>query len=208
MKLKNVFALWLMVLSVWTISAHAATNPQDQLADYLSDLQATEGYFTQVIYSHRGQALQTTSGTFALLRPGKFRWQTLTPTAQLLVADGRKVWLYDEGLNQVSWFKEEVNNKQSPAVLLVGDIDGLAQQYRIGVVQTQSRAVFSLKPRHDSFFEEVSLVFEDEMLSDMAITDNLGQITRIHFSDLSDDASADLFQFKPAKGVDVVEAAM
>ena len=188
--------------------ARAEDSGQAQLADLLNGMQSTQGTFEQGIYSRHGQALQTTSGTFALHRPGLFRWQTLQPAPQLLIADGKKVWLYDHDLNQVSWFKEQVNNQQSPAMLLVGDIQRLAKLYQITVKHEASKDTFTLTPRRTSFFEQVQLVFSDADLSDMVIKDNMSQTTRIHFSDLSDAAPLNLFQFTPPKGVDVVEAAL
>lgn len=206
MKLK-IAGLALISLAL-NVNALADASPSTQLADLLNELQQTQGHFSQVIYTHRGQVLQSSTGSFALWRPGKFRWQTQTPAAQLLVADGTKIWLYDPSLNQVSWFKEQVNNKQSPAMLLVGDIDSLAKQYRITMNDQADQTVFHLQPKKESFFAQVNLVFVDETLSDMEIKDNLGQQTKIHFSELSNGAGSQLFQFSPPAGADVVEAAM
>lgn len=187
----------------------AQPNPTSQLQDLLNDLQQSQGHFSQDLYNQHGQVIQSSSGTFALSRPGKFRWQTLTPAPQLLVADGNKVWLYDPGLNQASWFKQQADNKQSPAMLLVGDINGLAKQYRITAKDLGQQTVFSLRPKRDSFFNQVNLVFSQDDLSDMVIKDNLGQLTKIHFSDMQPATdNTKQFQFTPPKGADIVEAAM
>lgn len=197
-----VSALWVALI------AKADESPQVQLANLLNDLQATSGKFEQVIYSRRGATLQMTTGTFALTRPGLFRWQTLQPSPQLLIADGKKVWLYDHDLNQVSWFKEQVNNKQSPAMLLVGDIKGLAQQYNIALQHHDDQDIFRLTPKKASFFDQVQLIFNEDGLSEMVIKDNLSQTTHIQFSDLSPVANPHLFQFTPPAGADVVETAI
>lgn len=131
------------------------------------------------------------------------------PAPQLLVANGNTVWLYDPGLNQASWFKQQTNNKQSPAMLLVGDINGLAKQYQITAKDLDEQTIFSLKPKRDSFFSQVNLVFSQDSLSDMVIKDNLGQLTKIHFSDVQPaNNNAKQFKFTPPKGADIVEAAM
>lgn len=195
-------ALWIL----WAVALVAHAGPAERLSTLLGDLQATQGHFSQVLMSQHARVLQSSSGSFALLRPGKFRWQTETPAPQLLIADGNKVWLYDHDLNQVSWSKEQVDNKQSPAMLLVGDITSLAKQYRITSSTVQGREAFVLTPRRSSFFEQVQVVFVDEILTEMRIQDNLGQSTQIQFSDLSDGAAASLFQFTPPKGADVVAA--
>lgn len=208
MKVKNLFKGWLCALSCWLTVAYADVAPSQQLATLLNGLQMTQGQFSQTLYSHRGQVLQKSTGTFALSRPGQFRWQTLAPTPQLLIADGKKVWLYDPDLNQVSWFAEQLNNKQSPAMLLVGNIEDLARQYVIRFKQNDQQQSFTLTPKKSSFFEQVQLVFDEGSLSSMTIQDNLHQVTHIEFDDLSEGAPASLFQFTPPKGADVVEAAV
>ncbi len=188
--------------------AHADDAPEQQLATLLNTLQTTQGSFEQVVSSQQGMTLQTTSGTFALHRPGLFRWQTLKPSPQLLVADGSKIWLYDHELNQVAWFKEEVNNSQSPAMLLVGQVQDLTKLYRITLKNSDDQAVFTLKPRKNSFFEQVQVIFDDAALRAMVIKDHMGQTIRIDFSQLSDGANGSLFHFSPPKGVDLVQAAV
>lgn len=199
---------WVGCCLAIALNVQAKPDPASQLKDLLNDLQHTQGQFSQNLYNQRGQVIQSSSGTFALSRPGKFRWQTLTPAPQLLVADGAKVWLYDPGLNQASWFKQESDNKQSPAMLLVGDINGLTKQYRITVKDSSDQTVFHLQPKRDSFFSQVNLVFSDDSLSDMVIKDNLGQVTKIHFSDMQEGSQASQFRFSPPKGADIVEAAI
>ncbi len=209
MKYKIFLKIWLVTgLLLFTLVTRADNNPAEQLATLLNALQTTQGSFEQVVSSQEGKILQTTSGTFALHRPGLFRWQTLNPNAQLLVADGHKVWLYDRDLNQASWFKEEVNNSQSPAILLVGQVQDLTKLYRITVTNNGDEAVFTLKPRQSSFFEQVQVIFAADTLSTMKINDHLGQSITIDFSDLDDHADLNLFHFTPPKGVDLVQAAV
>lgn len=74
---------------------------------------------------------QKTTGKMALLRPGKFRWETQQPTQQLIIANGRYAWVYDVDLEQVT--KQKINTQQpgSPAELLSGSSDTLRRAFSI-----------------------------------------------------------------------------
>ncbi|MFX8879596.1 outer-membrane lipoprotein carrier protein LolA, partial [Acinetobacter baumannii] len=81
--------------------AWADSTAAQKLMQDLSAYQQAQGSFSQNIMDQHGASLQQSSGTFALIRPvagnaaGKFRWQTISPSSQLLIADGQKIWFYD-----------------------------------------------------------------------------------------------------------------
>jgi len=49
-----------------------------------------------------GAAPLTASGTLAYRKPGRMRWEYAPPNQQLLVTDGKTVWLYDPLLDSVT----------------------------------------------------------------------------------------------------------
>ncbi|MFI5399716.1 MAG: outer membrane lipoprotein chaperone LolA [SAR324 cluster bacterium] len=49
-----------------------------------------------------GAAPLTASGTLAYRKPGRMRWEYAPPNEQLLVTDGKTVWLYDPLLESVT----------------------------------------------------------------------------------------------------------
>lgn len=59
----------------------------------------------------------------------------------------------------------------------------------------------------DSLFHSVRMIFADHVLQSMIITDNLGQITQVNFSQLQTNNSliTTLFHFTPPPGVDVIK---
>ena len=74
--------------------------------------------FTQVVMSSDGTTLQQSTGTMAISRPGKFRWETLTPMKQSIVTNGQTVWIYDPALQQVVIRKLNQSISQTPILLL------------------------------------------------------------------------------------------
>jgi outer membrane lipoprotein carrier protein len=78
-------------------SALAAT-PGEQLKAFLSGLRTLESEFQQTLFDENLKLLEESRGLFFLQRPRRFRWDYRVPQAQLIVADGEKVWIYDREL--------------------------------------------------------------------------------------------------------------
>ncbi|MFI5400611.1 MAG: outer membrane lipoprotein chaperone LolA [SAR324 cluster bacterium] len=64
-------------------------------------LTSFQAVFTQEDRSP-GAAPLTASGTLAYRKPGRMRWEYAPPNQQLLVTDGKTVWLYDPLLESVT----------------------------------------------------------------------------------------------------------
>ncbi|MDX1654714.1 MAG: outer membrane lipoprotein chaperone LolA, partial [Candidatus Competibacteraceae bacterium] len=85
---------WLLVLP-----AIAADN---QVQRYFQGLQSLSGDFVQQVFDADGRLLETSEGRMWMQRPERFRWDYRTPFPQLVVADGERIWLYDQELEQVT----------------------------------------------------------------------------------------------------------
>ena len=96
---KKLLSAFLALFSLVAINAWAA-DPTTELTGLLSEFNSMTAQFSQVVYSGKGKVVQRSSGTMALQRPGKFRWQVSEPNAQLLIADGSDLWVYDVVLNK------------------------------------------------------------------------------------------------------------
>lgn len=198
LKLVSLFCLFFLP-SILYADVTASKN----LADLLTNVTGVQAQFKQTVSDNKGDVLQQTTGQMTLQRPGKFRWETQTPSKQLLVADGKKVWFYDIDLAQVSVQKQQNTNHNSPAMLLSGSVTSIVRNFII----TQQADSFTLKPiTKSAFFSSVELDFQHDQLTGMQIADNLGQTTQIVFSHVKNnpDLSDDVFHFTPPKGVDVV----
>ena len=65
------------------IAVGAEESPLDQLHADLVNVESMQGAFTQKQYSEEGELLAQSSGRFAILRPGFFRWEINLPDSQL-----------------------------------------------------------------------------------------------------------------------------
>ena len=107
------------------VSALAVT-PSEQLEAFLSGLRTLESEFQQTLFDENLEQLEESRGLLFLQRPKRFRWDYRTPHAQLIVADGVKVWIYDRELAQVTVQTMDDTLGATPALLrAVNDSDAV-----------------------------------------------------------------------------------
>ena len=188
--------------------AASAADAVGRVDAYLDSLEALSAQFVQVVQDKAGDVTDRASGTLSIARPNRFRWDYREPYSQTIVADGKKLWLYDPDLEQVTVRSLEQGLGATPAMLLSGSGD-VGDAFTAGPVeQRQDRTWCRLLPKQNgSDFEKVSLAFDRKgELAAMELVDKLGQTTTIQFSAVKrprrlDDA---LFNFVPPKGADVI----
>ena len=192
-----------------TVLASTASSASglDQLHAFLEGTQTAQGSFKQVVVNKDRRTTQSTSGTFAFARPGKFRWTYEKPFDQLIVGDGEKVWIYDRDLNQVIVRKLDAALGSTPAALLAGD-NALEKNFTLvaGGEGNGLEFVDATPKAPESQFSRIRLGFADDLPRRMELTDAFGQTTELTFSDVKRNPklAPDLFRFAPPHGADVV----
>jgi len=199
---------WLLLGAACALSAPmACASGLDQLHAFLEGTRTAQATFRQQVVNKDGRTTQKTSGTFAFMRPGKFRWTYDKPFDQLIVGDGEKVWIYDRDLNQVIVRKIDAALGATPAALLAGD-NALEKNFTLvaGGESDGLEYVNATPKAPDSQFSKIRLGFADSLPRRMELTDAFGQTTELVFSDLQRNPklAADAFRFTPPKGADVV----
>lgn len=175
---------------------------------YLASLRTLAADFVQVVQDRRGQVTDRATGTLMLSRPDRFRWDYAEPYVQTIVADGRKLWLYDPDLQQVTVRSLAQGLGATPAMLLSG-AGKVGDAFRSGTVETLQGTTWCrlLPAGPGSDFEQVSLGFDSRgELVAMELVDKLGQTTTIRFAGVRRGAKLDdsLFRFVPPAGADVI----
>lgn len=196
----------LLALLLWLVPAAAAQVPP-RLQRFLDEVQTLRADFRQTVLDEQGERLQSSSGTMYLQRPDRFRWEYREPYPQLIVADGRRVWIYDRDLEQVTVRSLGEAVGSSPAQLLSSGRP-LQESFRIeDQGEREGLAWIALEPRDaDATFSRVRLGFDGGHLTAMELRDNFGQLTRVRFSAVETNLTLDpgLFEFTPPPGVDVI----
>ena len=201
--LRACWSAWALVVC----ATSALASGLDQLHAFLEGTQSAQGSFRQTVANRDGRTTQTSSGTFAFQRPGKFRWTYDKPFDQLIVGDGQKVWVYDRDLNQVIVRPLDAALGATPAALLAGD-NALEKNFTLvaGGEGEGMQYVDATPKSSESQFTRIRIGFADNLPRKMLLTDAFGQTTELTFADMRRNPAlaADLFTFTPPKGADVV----
>jgi outer membrane lipoprotein carrier protein len=187
-------------------AASAWAGGLDQLKSFLEATKSIRGSFTQTVVGKSGRKPQQSAGTFAISRPGKFRWTYEKPYQQLLVSDGERLWTYDPDLRQATVRKLGQALGSSPAALLAGD--GLEKNFSLAEAGSREGFEFveAVPKAADASFERLRIGLKDNLPRVMEVQDNFGQTTTLYLNQLEPQAAlpAESFRFTPPKGADVV----
>lgn len=195
------------VLALASCAGYAQGNSLDRFQLFLRTTQAMTADFEQKVYDRNRKLVQESSGRFAFLRPGRFRWTYDKPYAQLIVGDGERVWVYDRDLNQVTVRRIAKALGSTPAALLAGasDIDKAFDLADGG--DREGLAWVEARPKDkEPGFERIRLGMGVAGIEAMELVDNFSQTTLLRFSKMvrNPQVPPDTFRFTPPKGADVL----
>jgi outer membrane lipoprotein carrier protein len=201
-------AIRLAGLAVVLFATSAFASARADLATFTKGLKGLDGQFTQQVFDANGRLKESSSGRVAMSAPRLFRWEYLKPYAQLIVADGKRVWVYDPDLQQVTKRAQGTEEQNSPLAALV-DPSKLDKDYVIkeaGNKDGLDWLELAPKTATDTSFKSARLGFSPQGLATMQVIDALGQKTRITFSAWKRNPvfATGTFRYVPAKGVDIV----
>ncbi|MFQ5642358.1 MAG: outer membrane lipoprotein chaperone LolA [Thiogranum sp.] len=187
--------------------AGAGRAVADPLEAYLADLQTFQADFEQSVVDSNGEQVQHSRGKVWIQKPGRFRWDYQTPYRQLIVADGKRLWTWDEDLEQATVKPVDDALSSTPAMLLSG-LRPLAEVMKWKALEREDgRRWYSLSPRQsDSAVEQVRLAFVAEQLSVIEVNDSFGNLTRIIFTAIQRNRELDpgLFELKLPADTDII----
>ncbi len=199
---------WLLVLCVTISPLVAAGDGRDALDAFLDGLTTLQSRFEQAVLDTENSTSGLLRGEFLLDRPGKFRWDYAAPNKQVILADGRDVWIIDEDLKQVTRHYQSWALKGTPAAFLAmqasieDDFEVVEKGERSGTQWLE------LTPRDpESDLNRVLLGFADQELRQMELNDKFGQISRFRFFDVQRNVPIDpaLFVFEGKDDWDVLQ---
>jgi outer membrane lipoprotein carrier protein len=188
-------------------AAPAPQAGQKRVEAFLQGLDGLQAQFKQVLTDRNGQSVDEASGTLAISRPDRFRWDYREPYSQVIVADGTRIWIYDSDLEQVTVRKLDETLSATPAMLLSGR-SNLADNFNVTQLAKEGSVEWvRMEPkRDDTDFKWVRLGFEGPLLKYMQLADKLGQTTSLEFSKVERNPPLDpsRFTFTVPPGADVI----
>ena len=200
--------LRILLLGAALLAGNVCAGARDELKSFTTGLKGLDGQFNQQVYDAKGKLKETSSGRVALSAPRLFRWEYAKPYPQLIVADGKKVWVYDPDLQQVTVREQGSEEQNSPLSALI-DPAKLDQQFNVkesGTADGLQWLTLTPKSEGEASFQSARLGFGKGGLTRMEVLDAVGQNTKISFSGWKRNPAfaGTTFKYTPGKGVDVV----
>ena len=211
------------VISTTVFAAPVAASEQqatNNLVKQLSNMRSLSANFEQTTKATAGNKApqkkgltgqhmnQTFKGVMKVARPGKFFWETTSPSKQTIVTSGKTVWIYDPDLQQAVRQSLDDQVANTPALLLSGNTSQIMKSYRV-TQPDKGKTYYTLLPKdRDGAFQSLTISFGvNKAPSLMILEDSLGQTTYVRFNNvkLNPSIPASTFNFAPPKGTDIID---
>lgn len=190
-----------------TVNAAVTQTAAQELQRLLSPINSLSAVFKQQVKDQDNNEYQRLTGNLRLMKPNHLRWNVVTPMAQLVVSDGKQVWLYDPDLEQVVVQSFSDDFMANPLSILLGNLEQLNNDFN---VTRYDENTFSLEPTQpNSPFVAIQLRFIDTVLSRIDYQDNFGQQTQLTLTkvELNPSLAKAAFVFDIPQGVDIINHA-
>jgi outer membrane lipoprotein carrier protein len=182
----------------------------DRLQRHYHDTNSFTAKFNEEIAAV-GAPKKNRTGTVSFRKPGRMRWEFDDPEKQTIVSDGETLYSYDPDLNQVVETPLKQALKSSSATSFLLGIGNINRDFKAAFAHpaTPTGLVdLILDAKTGGYKIEVGLDPKSYNLMTLTLTDQLGDVTRIDFSDIHDNVELpdSIFAFKTPEGADVVTA--
>jgi outer membrane lipoprotein carrier protein len=183
MKLQKTIVVFLALAISHIASAGVGTNRLEKL---LRDTKSVKARFTQTVISKSRDRAAHAQGMLYINRPKYFRWDYEAPYKQSIIADGKRVWVWEPDIEQVSTMMQEAALKGTPAVALMGG-EKLSKRFKIRELKKRHGLDWvQLTPlnKEDAQFTLITLGLDKKGLKLMEMVSKNGQQSRFHFTEI------------------------
>ena len=151
------------------------------------------------------------SGVVSFRKPGRMRWEFAAPEVQTIVSDGEMLYSYDPELNQVvqTPLKQAIKSSSATSFLLgMGNINRDFKAAFANSAASDGLVHLLLDSKAGGYKIEIGLDPKSYNLMTLTLTDQLGDVTKVNFSDIHNNVELpdSTFAFKTPAGADIVNA--
>ena len=199
---KIISVLFIFLITPFCVQANGTTDAA-LLKEKLAKFSQINAEFSQVVTSQEGNVLNESWGKLTISRPGKFRWQVITPEEELIVSDGKTMWLYSPFIEQVTLINLSDAIEGTPFVLLSGANENQWANYLVKKENNQ----FTVKGA-DAQVQDSTFIFEFNdagNISKFVVIEEQGQHSEFKLSHkpLTENLTAGYFDFQIPAGVEI-----
>ena len=209
MKIKTILFVVFIVMSQMALANNSANILLDQVRNGLQSMSAN---FKQYEVDVNNRTSDVLVGKMWLSAPNQFKWEYLEPAPQLIIANGKNVWIYDEDLEQVT-IKPQ-NNSQNPIYVLLNkeltEKNYIVEKFNVENSQDSIDWV-SLTPKvAGEDIKQVWIGIVDNNIRVLKMKNQLDNIVVFEFDQVIENPEipVDFFTFIPPEGIDIISNAM
>lgn len=203
--------LFLLSLSFFEKLVHSKEiSPKELVQSFVDRSPSLSGDFFQKIISPQGEIISESQGSFSLMHPKFLRWAINSPSEQLLIGDGVKLFFWDKDLSQVIIKKFDQAVHATPTAILLGmpswEHDFILSDKSPVRNDGTLRWLNIFPKKKDRGFEELNIAFRNGIPETMEIKDAFGRISQFEFKKiiLNPSLKPELFIFSPPEGADIL----
>ena len=170
-----------------------------------------EADFTQRSYVKMMNQTQSIKGTVKIKKPGKMKWVYGAPDTQILISDGKNLWLYVPEEEQATKVPvESIYSSNTPALFLAGK-GKLTRSFNVeSVSQENQNILVTLVPKNEDQGLARLILHADKknyQSTGSTVYDKLGNKTEIRFSRIriNREIPEEQFQLRTPPGVEILD---
>ena len=212
MNLRILILFTLLILPTGTLFAETSEQQAlDAIQRQYEKVSTFEADFTQRSYVKMMNQTQSVKGTVKIKKPGKMKWVYGAPDTQILISDGKNLWLYVPEEEQATRVPvESIYSSNTPALFLAGK-GKLTQSFNVESVSEENKNILvTLVPKNDDQGLARLILHADKknyQITGSTVYDKLGNKTEIRFSRIriNREIPEEQFQLKTPPGVEILD---
>ncbi|MBU0485395.1 MAG: outer membrane lipoprotein carrier protein LolA [Proteobacteria bacterium] len=168
--------------------------------------------FQQVTSMKMSRRDRRGEGTVAILKPGRMRWDYVSPDPQVLVSDGETMSMYFSKSKQMMVMPAKEYLQSDVTYSFFAGTGNILRDFNVmPCEEVEGEEICSLKlvPKTPHLQVEFIRVWVDSnfLVTRLCIYDNYGSVTDLHFSNIMINKviSPDFFSFSPPADTEIVE---
>ena len=212
MNLRILILFTLLILPAGTLFAETSEQQAlDSIQRQYEKVSTFEADFTQRSYVKMMNQTQSIKGTVKIKKPGKMKWVYGAPDTQILISDGKNLWLYVPEEEQATKVPvESIYSSNTPALFLAGK-GKLTRSFNVeSVSQENQNILVTLVPKNEDQGLARLILHADKknyQITGSTVYDKLGNKTEIRFSRIriNREIPEEQFQLKTPPGVEILD---
>ena len=212
MNLRILILFTLLILPAGTLFAETSEQQAlDAIQRQYEKVSTFEADFTQRSYVKMMNQTQSVKGTVKIKKPGKMKWVYGAPDTQILISDGKNLWLYVPEEEQATRVPvESIYSSNTPALFLAGK-GKLTRSFNVESVSEENRNILvTLVPKNEDQGLARLILHANKknyQITGSTVYDKLGNKTDIRFSRIriNREIPEEQFQLKTPPGVEILD---